>query len=118
MLLSLSRLKARLQSKKQKIRIYNTITLPIVLYGRHTWSLTRKGEYNFRTFENKVLWRIFGPKGDEFNREWWQQYGRELHALYSSPYIVRIMKSQRLRRAGTVPRMGESEATFSVLVFL
>jgi hypothetical protein len=57
-----------------KIRIYNTIILPVVLYGCETWSLTLREEHRLRVFENKVLRRIFGPKRDEETGGW-----RKLH---------------------------------------
>jgi hypothetical protein len=55
--------------KKLKIKIYRTITLPVVLYGCETWSLTLGEERRLRVFENRVLWRIFGPKRNELARE-------------------------------------------------
>jgi hypothetical protein len=61
---------SRLLSKNVKIRIYETIILPLVLYGRETWSLTLREEHRLRVFENRVLRRIFGPKKDEVSREW------------------------------------------------
>jgi hypothetical protein len=54
-----------LLSKNLRIRIYNTIILPVVLYGCETWSLILRGEHGLRVFENKVLRRIYGPKRDE-----------------------------------------------------
>jgi hypothetical protein len=56
-------LSSRLLSKNLKIRIYRTIILPVVLYGCETWLLTLKEERRLRVFENRVLRRIFGPKG-------------------------------------------------------
>jgi hypothetical protein len=53
---------SRQLSKNVKLRIYNTIILPVVLYGRETWSLTVREEHKLRVFENRVLRRIFGPK--------------------------------------------------------
>jgi hypothetical protein len=50
---------------KTKIRVYETIILPVVLYGCETWSLTLRQEHRLRVFENRVLSRIFGPKRDE-----------------------------------------------------
>jgi hypothetical protein len=47
-----------------KVRIYKTITLPVVLYGCETWSLTVRKEHKLRVFENRALKRIFGPKRD------------------------------------------------------
>jgi hypothetical protein len=57
-------------SKNLKIRIYKMIIFPVVLYGCETWSLTLREEHRLRVFENRVLRRIFGPKGDEVTGEW------------------------------------------------
>jgi hypothetical protein len=58
-------------------------------------------------FENRVLRRIFGPKGDEVTGRWRKLHNEELHNLYSSPSIIRIIKSRRMRWAGQVARMGK-----------
>jgi hypothetical protein len=60
-------------------------------------------------FENRVLRRIFGPKRDEVTGEWRRLHYEELIDLYSSPNIVRVIKSRRKRWAGYVSRMGEEE---------
>jgi hypothetical protein len=52
------------------MRIYNTIILPVVLYGCETWSLTLREEHRLGVFENKLLRRIFGTKRDEVTGEW------------------------------------------------
>ncbi|KAJ4432216.1 hypothetical protein ANN_20832 [Periplaneta americana] len=67
-------------------------------------------------FENKVLRKIFGAKRDEVTEEWRKLHNTELHALYSSPDIIRNIKSRRLRWAGHVARMGESRNAYRVLV--
>jgi hypothetical protein len=67
-------------------------------------------------FENRVLRRIFGPKMDEATREWRELHNRELHDLYSSPDIIRQIKSRRMRWAEHVARMGEGRNVYRVLV--
>jgi PAS domain-containing protein len=59
-----------------------------------------------RVFENRVLRRIFGPKRDEVVRDWRKLYNEEIHNLYSSPSIIRMIKRRRTRWAGHVARMG------------
>jgi hypothetical protein len=87
-------------------RVYKTIILPVVLYGCETWSLSLREEHRLRVFENRVLRRIFGLKRDEVTGEWRNLHNEELHDLYSSPSIIRIIKSRRMRCAGHVARMG------------
>jgi hypothetical protein len=94
-----------LLSKNLKIKIYRTIILP-VFYGCETWSLTLREERKLRVSENKVLRRIFGPRRDEVTGECRRLYNEELNDLYSSPNIVRVLKSRRMRWAGHVARMG------------
>jgi hypothetical protein len=99
-------LSSRLLSKNIKIRIYKTIILPVVLYGCETWSLTLREEHGLRVFENRVLRRIFGPKRDEVTVDRRKLHNEELHNLYSSPNIIRMIKSRRMRWVGHVARMG------------
>jgi len=63
------------------LKIYRTIILPVVLYGRETRSLTLREECRLRLFENRVLRRIFGPKRDEVRREWRKLHNEELNPL-------------------------------------
>ncbi|KAJ4437185.1 hypothetical protein ANN_17320 [Periplaneta americana] len=109
-------LSSSLLSKNLKVRIYKTVILPVLLYGCETWTLTLREEHRFRVFENKVLRKIFGAKRDEVTGEWRKLHNTELHALYSSPDIIRNIKSRRLRWAGHVARMGESRNAYRVLV--
>jgi hypothetical protein len=78
----------------------------VVLYGCEKWSLTLRDEHKLRVFEHRVLRRIFGAKRDEVIGGWRKLHNEELHDLYSSPSIIRIMKSRRMRWAGHVARMG------------
>jgi len=64
-------------------------------------------ERKLRGFEIMVLWRIFGPRRAEVTEEW-RRLHNELNDLYSSPNIMRVIKSRRMRRAGHVERMGET----------
>jgi hypothetical protein len=62
-----------------------------------------------RVFENRVFWRIFGPKRDEVTGGWRKLHNEELHGLYSSPSIVRVIKERRMRWVGHVARKGVGE---------
>jgi hypothetical protein len=72
-------------------------------------------EHRPRVFENRVLWRIFGPKREE-DGSWRKLHNDELHDLYSSPNIVRVIKSRRMRWAGHVAHIGEGRGVYRVLV--
>jgi len=67
-------------------------------------------------FENRVLRRIFGLNRDEVTGEWRKLHNKELNNLYSSPNIVRVIKSRRMRWVGHVARMGEGRGVYRVLV--
>ena len=67
-------------------------------------------------FENMVLRRIFGPRRDEVMGEWRSLHNEELNDLYSSPNIVRVIKSRRMRWVGHVECMGEERGMYRVLV--
>jgi hypothetical protein len=66
-------------------------------------------------FENRVLRRIFGPNREE-DGSWRKLHNDEIHSLYSSPNVVRVIKSRRMRWAGHVARMGEWRGVYRVLV--
>jgi hypothetical protein len=105
----------RLPTKNGKVRVYKTIILPVVLYGCETWSLTARQEHTLRVFQNRVL-RIFGPKRDGVTGGWRKLHNEELRDLYSSPSIIRIIKSRRMRWTGHVARMGEKRNVYRLLV--
>jgi hypothetical protein len=88
----------------------------VVLYGCGTSSLTLREKHRLRVFENRVLRKIFGPKTNEVVGGWKKLHNEELHNLYCSPSIIRIIKSRRTRWAGHVARMGEKRNTYRILV--
>jgi len=73
-------------------------------------------ERKLRVFENMVLRRIFGPRRDEVMGQWRRLHNEELNDLYSSPNIVRVIKSRRMRWVGHVAWMGEERGVYCVLV--
>ena len=81
-----------------------------------TFGRTLREERNLRVFENMVLRRLFGPRRDEVTGEWRRLHNEELNDLNSSPNIVRVIKSRRMRWAGHVARMGEERGVYRVLV--
>jgi hypothetical protein len=81
-----------------------------------TLSVTLREEHRLRVFENRVLRKIFGPKRDGVTGEWRRLRNEELNDLYSSPNIIRVTKSRRMRWAGHVARMGEGRGAYRVLV--
>jgi hypothetical protein len=72
-------------------------------------------EHRLRVFENRVLRKIFGPKREE-DGSWRKLHNDELHSLYSSSNIVRVIKSRRMRWAEHVARMGEGRGVYRFLI--
>jgi len=103
-----SRLKSSsLLSKEIKIKMYRSIILPVLLHGCETWSLALREECRLRVFENKVLRRVFRLRSDKVTGEWRKLHNEEHNDLYSSPSIIRVIKSRRMRWAGHVACMVE-----------
>jgi hypothetical protein len=88
-----------LLSQNWKIKIFETILLPVVLYGCKTWSLTLRDQHRLRLFKNRALRKIFGPKREEVAGGWRRLHNEELHNLYASSNIIRVIKS-RMKWAG------------------
>jgi hypothetical protein len=86
------------------------------MYGCETWSVTLREEHRLRVFENRVLRRIFAPKRDNLTGEWRKLHNEELRYLYSSPSIIRIIKSRRMRWVGHVARIGERRNAYRLFV--
>jgi hypothetical protein len=106
---------SRLISKNLMIKINKTVILPVGLSGCVTCSLTLGEEHRLRVFENRVLRKIFAPKREE-DGSWGKLHNDELHDLYSSPNIFRVIKSRRMKWAGHVARLGEGRGVDRVLV--
>jgi hypothetical protein len=77
---------------------------------------TLRKEQRLGVFENRVLRRTFGPKRDEATGEWRRLHKEELNDLYSSPNIIRVIKSRRMRWAGHVARIEEKRGAYRILV--
>jgi len=90
--------------------------LPFVLYGCETCSLTLREERRLKLFENRVLKRIFGPKRGEVTGQWRKLHNEDLTDLYSSPNIIRVIKSRLMRWAGHVARMEERLGAYRIFV--
>jgi hypothetical protein len=71
--------------------------------------------HRMRVFENRVLRRIFGPKRDKVTGGWRKLHNEELHNLYCSPSIIRMIKSRRMRWAGHLARIGENGNAYRIL---
>jgi hypothetical protein len=67
--------------------MYRTVILPVVFYGRETWSLAPKEEYRLRVFQNRVLRRIFKPRRQEMAEDWRRLHNEELHNLCNTTYF-------------------------------
>jgi hypothetical protein len=85
------------------------IILPVFLHGCEMWSLILREEHRMRMFEDRMLRRIFKPKRDEVTGGWRKLRNDELHNLYSSERIIRIIKSRRVRLTGHVAGLGRRE---------
>jgi hypothetical protein len=96
---------SHLLSEYLNIRIYEAIILPAVLYGCETWSLTLRQELRLRVFKDRALIKILVPKRDELMGMFRKPHNKELHDLYSSQNIIRIIKL-RMRWLGLVAQMG------------
>jgi hypothetical protein len=101
-------LSSRQLSKNIKIKTYKPIILTMVLYVCKTWVLTLREKHRLKVSENRVL-RICEPKTDKETGGSRKLQYEELHNLYSSPNVIRMIKSRSVRWEGYVVRMGRKE---------
>jgi hypothetical protein len=103
-------------SKNIKFEIYRTIILPIILYGCKVLSLTLREVHRLRTFGNRALRRIFGPKRDEETEKWRRLYYDELYNLNALTNVVGVIKTRRMTWMGHVSFIAakRNEYTFSL----
>jgi hypothetical protein len=99
-------LSKRALSRKTKNCLYKSLIMPVLLYGAEAWTLTTADEQSLRVFERKILRKIYGPYCD--SGVWRIRWNHELYGLYGDIDIVKLTKTQRLRRLGHVVRMEES----------
>jgi hypothetical protein len=78
--------------------------------------VTFREEHRLRVFENRVPKRIFGPERGEVTGGWRELNNEELHNFYSSPNIIRMIKSRRMRWTRHIARMGEKRNEYRILV--
>jgi hypothetical protein len=101
--------------KNINIKIYNSVILPVTLYGCETWSITCWKKHRLKVFNNRMFRKIYGPKKDKVmgmektNKE-------ELDDVYSSPYIIQVIKSRRIRWEGQVVHMEDWRGAHRVLM--
>jgi hypothetical protein len=98
------------------ITIYILAEYQILNFLVHVLSLHTKEEHELRVFENRVLRRIFGPKREEVAGGWRRLHNEELHNLYDSANVIRVIKWRRMRWMGEVARVEEMRNAYSILV--
>jgi hypothetical protein len=102
--------------KNLKIKVYNYIIYLLFYMGMKLCLSHTEEKHGLRVFENRVLRRTFGDKREEVVGGWRRLHNKELHNLYASPYVIRVINSRRMRWAGHVTRMGEIRNSYKILI--
>ena len=97
------------ESNNLKVKIFRSLTFPVVLYGCKSWSLSLREERKLRVFGTEYLGKIFGPRRDEITGKMRRLHNEGLNDLYSSINIVWVTKSRRMYWAGYVARTGKEK---------
>ena len=105
--------KYKLLSRETKCKIYKTLIKPILTYASETWTMTEADIQRLHVFERNILRKIFGPVNDGIR--WRVKTNNELYDMYKFPNIVNSIRISRLRWAGHVRRMEESETPKRIL---
>ena len=112
----ISLLKKRSISRNTKMKVYNTIIRPILIYGCESWSLTKQQEKRLEVFENKILRIVVGPVYDQEIGQWRRKHNWELREQTKQPHISQIVKGRRMQWAGHVARMEEERMPKRVFI--
>ena len=108
-------LKSRNISRRTKIRIYNLIIRPTVLYGCENWTLTKERIRKLEVFENGILRKIMGPIYNAENNQWERRHNEDLRRITEQPLIQDVIRSRRLRWAGHCARMPQDRLAKDVM---
>jgi hypothetical protein len=106
----------RILPKTSGFKYKKNTFLPVLLYWGETWSLIQREKNRLRVFGKRILWRIFGRKGEEVTGDWRRLHNEELQNLYVSPYNIRVIKSRWMEWVGHVARIGEKTNAPTILV--
>jgi hypothetical protein len=104
------------QNEQINVFMHTMTVLRFDSFAVETWSLTWRKEQRLRAFEDKMLWRIFGPMREEVVGGWRRMHNEDLHNLYTSQYIITVIKWRRIRWVGHVVHTGEMRNAYKILV--
>jgi hypothetical protein len=111
-----SRMSSHLLSKNMKMKIWRTLTLPMLSCWYETWSFTLREGHRLRVFNNRVTRNIFGPRRDEITGDWRKLHNEDLFGLYYLPDNNWVIKSRIMMRVGHVACMGKRRGVHRVLL--